>query len=66
MTDNGQPPKTSSGTLTVNVPRDLYKPVMSNLPGSINLNEKVATGTGVYTVSVRDGDLQVKSFCVYV
>ena len=49
----------STASVIVTVLRDLFSPVFSNLPASINLNEGRAINSTVFTATATDADLEV-------
>ncbi|KAK7482291.1 hypothetical protein BaRGS_00026419 [Batillaria attramentaria] len=63
ITDDGQPPKTSDVTVTVNVPRDIFDPRFLNLPETRTIPEGQAPGTLVLDVNAQDNDRQSQIRC---
>ena len=58
-TDNVSPnPQVSSATVFVNVLRDLFSPRFTNIPTTINVNERAAVNTTVFTATATDQDLK--------
>jgi hypothetical protein len=63
-TDNGSPAKTATTTIIIDVPRDLSKPVITNLPLTVTIPENTASGISIFKAIVSDADQQV-SFVLY-
>jgi len=60
VTDNGQPtPKTDNKVVIINVPRDKFKPTLTNLPAVMNISETININDLVYTVVGDDQDKRV-------
>jgi hypothetical protein len=60
VTDNGQPtPKTDNKVVIINVPRDKFKPTLTNLPAIKNISETININDLVYTVVGNDQDKRV-------
>jgi hypothetical protein len=59
--DNSSPNKFTTGIVYVNVPRDLFAPVL-NLPRTVAILENTQPGTLVFDVDATDQDQKVGIF----